>query len=58
MFSLSLCLLCAIVFCLRAVTQQVMYMQALQGISSSYWVFQLLHCKGVLALTGFVFFHV
>ncbi len=45
MFSLSLCLLCAIVFCLQAVTQQVMYMQALQGISSSYWVFQLLHCK-------------
>ena len=38
-------LLCVAVGCLRAVTKQVTYMQALQGISSSCQVFQLLHGK-------------
>lgn len=42
MFSLSLWLLCAAVYCLRAFIKQVMYMQALQGNSSSCRVFQLL----------------
>ncbi len=44
MSSSSLGLLCAAVCCLQAVAKQVAYMQALQGISSSFWVIQLLHC--------------